>query len=163
MPLIEAVKTVFAQKHYSLVFLAVSVIALALYFFTQVFFVPGNDLAFQLSITPWWGFLLMALFAFSTGLLVAMQVFLLRNTRKVHAGEAGGTLLGSTSGFIASVFSSASCASCASSLFGFLGFGTVLVLLDYRWHVLAASVAITGTALFFMSKRINNECRECKI
>lgn len=163
MAIIQAAKKVFSNRKYIALFFAVSAIAVGLYVFYQVKAVPGNDLAFQLSITPWWGFLLMAVFAASTGLLVTMNVFVYKNFRKVHVKETGGTVLGSATGFIASIFSSATCASCVSALFGFLGTGTVFLLLDYRWHVLAASIAITGIALHFSSKKINNECRECKI
>jgi len=159
----QAAKKVFSRKKYFLLFLALSVTTIGIYVWYQVAATPGNDLFFQLAITPWWGFLLMALFAISTGLLITMKAFLFRNTRRLHAKETGGTMVGTASGFIASIFSSATCASCVSALFGFLGIGTVLFLLDYRWHIMAAGTAIIAVSLFFVSKRINGECAGCKI
>ena len=163
MPFLQSTKTVFSSKKYIVLFIATSIAALSLYLWFQVQAVPGNDIAFQIAITPWWGFLLWALFAIATGLLITMNVFVFKNLRRVHVKEAGGTVVGSASGFIASVFSSATCASCVSSLFGFLGFGSVLLLLEYRWHILVASIAIIAVSLYFVSKRINGECANCKI
>jgi len=163
MPFIPAIRTVFSEKKYLLVFFLASILFAFLYLYYPVIVVPGNDLFFQLSITPWWGFLLILLLAIGVGLLISMNVFVFSSIKRLHYREAGGTVVGSASSFIASVFGSVTCASCVTALFGFLGVGTVFLLLDYRWHIMAGSIAIIAVSLFFVSKRVNGHCKECRV
>ena len=156
-----AARQVLSNPKYSWLFALSSAFFAGLYLIYPVLATPGNDLGFQLSITPWWGLALIALLAFATGLLVAMQAYIFRRLKAVPVAETGGTVLGGVSAFLANMFASASCTACVSALFSFLGLGTILFLMNYRWEIVGASIALIFVALYFASKRIQDNCLEC--
>ena len=157
-----AAKVLSGTKYLWLFVLSTAFFAL-FYLVYPVITTPGNDLAFQLSITPWWGLLLISLLAFATGLLVTMQAYIFRRLKALPAKETGGTIVGGASAFLANMFASASCTACVSALFGFLGLGTILFLLDHRWEIVGGSIVLILISLYFASKRITNHCRGCGV
>lgn len=160
----EAIRRVLDSKNYIFLFLFFSIIMIFTYVFIPVFVVPGNDLKFFLQITPWWGFMIFILLGISVGLLITMQIYIFKNLRKISIrGTTGGTIAGFSS-VISGVFSSATCASCVSTLFSFLlPTAFILKTLDYRWHISIGGFMLVLVSLFLTSKRIENECKYCKI
>jgi len=160
----EAIKKVLDSKNYVFLFLFFSILMTFIYIFIPVFVVPGNDLKFFLQITPWWGFLIFILLGISVGLLIIMQVYIYKNLRRISIrGTTGGAIAGFSS-VISGIFSSATCASCVSALFSFLLPTTfILKTLSYRWYISSGGFLLVLFSLFLTSKRIENECKSCKI
>ncbi len=158
-----ATEKVLSQTKYLWLFVGSTTFFAWLYLIYPVLATPGNDLPFQLSITPWWGLLLIAFLALAAGLLTTLQAYLFRRHQELRAKEAVGTLPGSFSAFLANLFPPASCLACVSALFGFLGMGTVLFLLNYRWEIVGGSMALMVFAIYLASKRINHACLECGV
>jgi hypothetical protein len=158
-----AIRETFVSVKYQFLFVAITLIAGAFFFFYPVISTPGNDVFFQLSITPWWGNSLIALISLATGLMITMQVYVFKKARAVKKRVVGSTAAGLGGGFMASMFAGASCASCVTALFGFLGASNVFLLLEYRWHIMVLSTGVMLVSLHFVSKRINDGCVNCKI
>ncbi len=163
--LLSASKLVFSDKRYLLGFLVVAFAMFWLLLYIPVRAIPGNDLAFQLSIlTPRDWFLFTAL-PILTALSIIMNIYILKIKRsaqdRVSMAGQGGT--GFLSGVIASVFGTATCASCVASFFGFLGVGGVLFLLQYRTFITVGAIILMLISLYFTSKRVLNACEECRI
>jgi hypothetical protein len=127
--------------------------------------IPGNDLAFQISIlTPKDWFLFIVLPAL-TALSIVMNVYILSKKRSaqdsvVMVGQ-GGT--GFLSGVIASVFGTASCASCVASIFGFLGVGGVFFLVEHRTIITTGAIFLMLISLYFTSRKVLGICDNCKV
>ena len=158
-----AIRETFASVKYKWLFVIVTLIAGGFFLLYPVVTTPGNDILFQISITPWWGNGLIALISLATGLMITMQVYVFKKSRAIKKRAVGSTAAGLGGGFIASMFAGASCASCVTALFGFLGASNVFLLLEYRWHIMALSTAVMFVSLHFVSKRINDDCVNCKI
>lgn len=163
--LFSASKLVFSDKKYLFGFLVAAFAMFWLLLYIPIKTVPGNDLGFQLSIlTPKDWFLFIILPAL-TALSIVMNVYILKHKRSIQdgasmAGQGGGGFL---SGMVASVFGTAICASCVASIFGFLGVGGVLFLLQYRTYITVAAIILLLISLYFTSRRVLNACESCRI
>ncbi len=163
--LFSASKIIFSDKRYILGFMGVAIAMFWLLLYIPIRTVPGNDLAFQLSILTPKDWFLFTLLPVLTALSIVMNIYILRNKSSIRdsASMAGQGGTGFLSGVIASVFGTASCASCLASIFGFLGVGGVLFLLQYRTYITAAAIILLLISLYFTSKRVLNACESCRI
>ncbi|MBR9707163.1 MAG: hypothetical protein GOV15_01880 [Candidatus Diapherotrites archaeon] len=159
----NASRVVLTGSKYRSLFFLFSFFFFAFYIAYPVFTVPGNDLAFQLSITPWWVFIVFALLSGSVGLLLVMQMFVFKRDKSLSMSETGSGFAGLASGFIASLFAGASCAACLTAFLSFLSVGSIAFLLEYQWLIVGVSLVLVGISLFFSSKRVNNECDSCNV
>ena len=163
--LLSANKVVFNDKRYFLGFLAAAFVMFWLLLYIPIRTVPGNDLAFQLSILTPKDWFLFTILPALTALSVVMNSYIFRHKKSIQDGVSmvgqGGT--GFFSGLIASVFGTATCASCVASIFGFLGFGGVLFLLQYRTYITTGAIILLLISLYFTSKRVLNACESCRI
>lgn len=163
--LLSASKLVFGDKRYLFGFLVATFAMFWLMLYIPIRTIPGNDLAFQLSIlTPKDWFLFIALPAL-TALSIVMNVYILNKKRStqdsvVMVGQ-GGT--GFLSGIIASVFGTATCASCIASFFGFLGVGGVLFLVEHRTVITTLAIILMFISLYFTSRKVLGVCKTCHI
>lgn len=149
------------NKNYLLLFAMLAVLFFFIYVLIPVFTVPGNDLIFQLKAFTLKDYFLIIPFSLVTGLMLTTQIYSFKKY-KMLAKEAGTGMLGSSSGFIAGMFGSATCVSCISALFGFLGIGSVIFLVNNRWWIVSIGMALVLLSLFFTSKRIVN-CETCNV
>lgn len=156
----EAIATVLENKKYFYLFLFSSLIALGVYVITPVFTIPGNTLEFWLSIMPWYGYLLLAVFSLTTGMLVAMQFYIMKNNKKIAEKSKGAA--GIFAVLITGLYSTAACASCITTLFAFLGSGGVLFINAYHLEFTALSLVLVFASMYFTSKRINDNCASCR-
>lgn len=163
--LLSASKLVFSDKRYLFGFLVVTFAMFWLLLYIPIRTIPGNDLAFQISILTPKDWLLFTILPILTALSIVMNIYILKNKASARAGAVmagqGGT--GFFSGIIASVFGTATCASCVATIFGFLGVGGVLFLLQYRTYITAAAIILLLISLYFTSKRVLNACESCRI
>ena len=159
----DVLKEVFKKRIYFLIFFLASLFMLFLYVFIPIFVTPGNDLAFFIKITPWWGFLILFSLALLMGLLITMQVYIYRNLKKILVKESGSGIIAWFSSMISGIFGSATCASCVSVFFAFLGASGILFLLKYRWYISGFGFVLVLISIHLSVKKIQNHCESCKI
>lgn len=159
----DVLKELFKKRGYYIIFCISSLIMLILYVFIPIYITPGNDLAFFIKITPWWGFLILICLSFLMGLLITMQFYILKNLKKISFKESGSGFMAWFSSIISGLFSSATCATCISFLFAFLGTGGILFLLKYRWYISGFGFVLVLISIHLSIKRIQNHCESCKI
>ena len=158
----EAIRIVFSER-VSFLYLCCGMLVFGfIYVYIPVFITPGNSLAFFLEITPWWAILLLLLLSILMGILTAMQFYIWRTMRKARAHEIGLGLGAVLSSFLSGIFSSATCAACISALFSFfippVG---ILVLLSYRWWIIATGAILVLFSIRLTSKRVVHGCAQC--
>lgn len=169
---VSASKLVFNDKRYLLGLLVAAFAMFWLLLYIPIRTIPGNDLAFQISILTPKDWFLFTVLPVLTSLSIVMNIYILKNEQSSSSNKAsardgaamvgqGGT--GFFSGIIASVFGTATCASCVASIFGFLGVGGVFFLLQYRTYITTAAIILLLISLYFTSKRVLNACESCRI
>jgi len=158
-----ATKTVLQQKQYLLLFILLSLVIFFLFILIPVITIPGNTLAFQLSIFTHKDYAFLIIFAFLISLVITMQIFIFYRNKNIkeRLGNAGVGVVGGYSGFIAAVLATASCSSCIAALLGFLGTGAVLFVVENRWLFVAFAIGSMLISLYFMARKINKTCGLC--
>lgn len=145
-------------------FVLISIVIFLFFVMVPVLSIPGNDILFQLSITPPVVFVLMAILAFGNGLLIAMQVYI-RKAIKAHrnlkiTAAKSATALGI---ILSSLAATVACVACYSSLLAIFGLGASIFFATYRIPISIFAVALTLVALYFSSRRINSHCDVCAV
>lgn len=160
----NASKTVLTQSRaYQLWFIVFIISAFVLFVLVPVWSVPGNDIAFQLSLFTFGNWILFAVLALLIALLLTMQIFIFRRAKSAaikakSLGNAATGAAGAYAGILGGVFATAACSWCVAAVFGFLGTGTVLFIAQNRlWAVLVA-LGIMLVAIYFASKKVVKDC-----
>lgn len=157
---VDAVKKVMEEKNYFIIFLVTMLIFLILLISIPVFAIPGNSLKFQLEVFTPLNYLVMLMLSALVGLMISMRVYDYKT--KKSFGKVGGGISGGFFGFIAGIFGTASCPLCVAALFGFLGTGTVLFLIDKQWYVTGISAIFLLLSIYFTSLSIEKKCEKCQ-
>ncbi|MBI4129788.1 hypothetical protein HY468_00575 [Candidatus Roizmanbacteria bacterium] len=158
---IRAIKQVLKEKNRFVAFGLLTVTAFWIFVSIPVRQIPGNTYAFQLSLFSYVDWALLLLLSALTGLSLTMNSVIIRNEikRSLRASTVGRSSFGLLSGIAGSLFGpSASCASCVSAIFGFLGMGGVLFLLQYRQAIVIVSILIMLVTLYYSSKKVLGIC-----
>jgi len=134
---------------------AVALGVFALLVLVPVYTTPGNDIAFQLSITPWEVLVLMALLSALNGLLFTMYRRAKLAEKKRPSTKEATTLLGIAG---ASVLSTLACAACYSSVLAVFGVGGTAFIVTNRWWFSAAAIGLTLFAMHATAKKVNGTC-----
>lgn len=163
--LIVAFQIVFEYPTSAPLFLLFAIAFFLILIAIPAFTVPGNDFFFQIEILTLTDFLLLATLAILTSLSLAFHLCLIKNRAKDSsslklAGQTGANVI---SGILASIFATASCSACVASIFGFLGFGAVIFLLEYRLYIVSLAIVLNTVSLYFLSKKVLGLCQQCKI
>lgn len=132
---------------------------LGLNYYSLIAAVPGSSLSIFLETSTWWQVLLPVVVSSLIALLIGMQAYMLRQRRAHAAIKASTGIFSSFGGIVGSVFGSAGCFSCLTALLGFLGTGTLLVLLKYRYAIIGVSIAFIVFSVHMTAKSIM--CRAC--
>lgn len=140
-----------SSKKYFGLFLLISVLIVVVYILIPTFTIKGNDLLFQLSVFTLQDWFLIVPLSLLIGLMVTMQIYSYKKTKKLQAGKG---IVGASSGIIAGLFGTAGCSSCLAALFGFLGFGNVLFLLEHQVWITIIATSLILVSLYFTSKKI---------
>lgn len=147
----------FSHKKYLLLTAIIAAIFYTLFILLPVFTVPGNDIAFQLSIYSPGDFVLMAFLALLVGLSTSLSIFSIKHgTRRLSAVPVGNTALSGASGIFAAVAGTAACVSCLGWLFAIfgLGIGSVFFVLKYQIYFLFGTLLLMFISLYFISKKV---------
>lgn len=163
----RAARQVLGERKYITIFFSLTVFFLGLFIFIPVVTIPGNTLAFQLSIFQLQDYLLITFLALLVGLNFSMNIYTWKRQRRLAAiskSTASGATAG-VSGAFAAVVGSATCASCLAVLFGFmgLGIGSVAFVLKYQIYFLLGAIALVVISLYFTARKVNRICvsRQC--
>lgn len=154
---LKALKTSLDSPRAWLQAAAVAFGVFALLVLIPVYTTPGNDVAFQLHITPWEVLALMALLSALNGLLFTMYRYGKRHQRKVPSKKEATTLLGIAG---ASVLSTLACAACYSSVLAVFGVGGTAFIVTNRWWFSALAIGLTLFAMHATAKKVNGTCGE---
>lgn len=153
--------TVLQGNLYRLMFVILFLGFLALYVMLPVWFIPGNDLFFQLSLFGVGEWILLPVLSLLTSLLITMQIYLFARVGK-RAFSDGGT--GVVSAMMATVVGVTGCIGCSIGIVvGFLGMSTVIFLIQYQFQIAAVAILIFLGALFLIARRIEGYCKECEV
>jgi len=158
-----AVREVFKKKLYLFAFLLSAPIIFLAFVLIQVTTIPGNNFIFQLKVFALKDYIILSAVSLVSALFFVMQSYIFFRLREKRArlGTAGQGMIGGYGGFVAALFGTASCTSCLASIFGFMGFGTILFLAKYQWLILLVAIGLMLISIYFASKRILNFCASC--
>lgn len=158
MVLFSALRTVLRSPRRIGAFAVLVVAFFAVLVLVPVWTIPGNDVLFQLSITPAWVLVLMIALALGNGLIVTMQLHLHREHAVRMRGRdvaAGGGLL------VTALVATLACTACYSTLLALLGFSAVSVIAAHRGAVAVLALGLTAWALFTTARRVSGVCTRC--
>lgn len=163
--IIEATREVLKEKKNVHRFILFSLAFFAVYVILPVFLIPGNDIAFQISLLRARDFALFALLSLVTGLLAVMQLHIFVRTRdaKKRAASLGQGGAGLYSAVVGGLLATAACSSCVAGLLGFLGAGSVFFIVENSIVVTSIAFAIVALSLYVTSRSVNKHCGACKV
>ena len=156
----NAAHAVLSEKKYFLIFTLLSVVV-----FWIIILAPGWVISADIQSQGFTAgdFTFLAAVSILTSLVITMQLFSFKITGKVGAAQSALSGTGFFSALSAAIFSSATCGLCISALFGFLGAGSVIFLVDNQVYVVLGSLGLLLFSLYFSSKRVNNDCDTCHV
>jgi hypothetical protein len=162
----KAIHTVLATRRFFLLCVILAVLIFGFMFFFPIESVPGNDIRLQTSLYGAWDYAALVTLSILSSLVLTMQVYVLREGMDTPAAHVRTTAVGGVgvaSGLVSSLFATASCTLCAGALFSFLGFGTVLFLVEYRWYVVVFSILLLCVSIYLLARRITEGCAVCTV
>ncbi len=158
----EALKIVFKEKGYIFGVMGTAVLIFFMIIAIPLLLVPGNDLAFQLSIMPPRAYGTIALLGLLTGVSIMLNLYVFNREKDQQVKKVGMMSVTGGFGIISSFFGSITCVACASTILGFLGIGTVTFLLAYRFQIVLLSILFILLSVYFTSRKVLNLCDVCK-
>jgi len=159
--LYKSSKKVLQNRGYLRIFIIASASFLALFILLPTLLTPGNSLIFQWSeVFTFWNYVLMISLSSLIGLMISMQVYSYRIKKSMKSTGKG--VVGGFSGFIAGIFGTAACSSCVAAIFGFLGLGTVVFLIQYQWYIVTLSLILVLLSIYLTSLTIEKSYGVCK-
>jgi len=160
---ITAVQHSLRDTGYKLLFIGVALAMFSFYVYIPLRVIPGNDIAFQLSLLTPQDYALLVFLSLLNGLFITMQVYSIKVAR--NTVQSVGKSVGGTAGALfAGIAGTAFCASCLAPLFALfgIGFSGIIFTLQYRFYFVAAIVAFMLIAIYLTSKKIVGACEDCK-
>ena len=152
------------KQAYFLLAAAGALVVFALYLFIPVWFIPANSVAFELAQASAAQYLLLAVLAALTGMIVALEVFSFRRSRGVKVSAAGGSGAGLVASLAGGVLAAGSCGCGTGILLGILGLGggTLFVVANQTAIVLVMLVAV-AIGFYFSARRAAGVCATCRV
>ena len=163
--LITANKLVLNDKRFIAVLFILSVLFLFLLIYLPVITIPGNDLPFQLGLFTKADYLILLLVAFVSSWSVTLNIYSFFQKRDLtnNISTAGKSTLNSIIGVSLSIFAVPKCLTCVSLIFGFLGLGSILFLIQYRLLISAFLLVILLISVYLTASKILGNCRSCRL
>ncbi|MBI2120209.1 MAG: hypothetical protein HYT94_01135 [Parcubacteria group bacterium] len=166
LTIFTAAKTTLSSRKMAALFIVLWAAFFAGMFAIPLASIPGNDILFQAELFRFKDYALLLLLSFFGALTLTVQtnIFVQKfGTVRQNLGSAAFSGIGLLSGISSSIFASATCGMCLTALFGFLGFGAVMTLVQYRWYIMFAAFLFLFVSLYFASRRLNEGCRACTV
>jgi len=163
--ILEASAVTLSDRKLFIAFLALCIIFFIGMFSIPLYSIPGNDLKLQMTIFKAQDYALLAVLSLLSSLTIVIQanIFLQKFVVPYRNGNAVLGGVGVLSGVFSSIFASATCAMCVGSLFGFLGFGSILFLVQNRWYILIGASLLLIISLYLASRRLVEGCKLCVV
>ena len=181
-----AIKRTLSDRRYLAGWVVITAVIFSALFLIQVKTVPGNSGALQIAIFGWKDWIILTVISILNALFITIEIYvfnLKREFNKLNGVGSGlitggvgpvrgrGALralaasfeIGTSSGVLASIFSTASCSLCASAIFGFLGANSVVFLVNNRRYVVVGTLFLLLLSLYLSSKRFSETCKQCQI
>lgn len=163
-----AVKRTLSDRRYLAGGIVIAAVIFSALFLIQVKTVPGNSGQFQITLFGWKDWMILAAIAILNSFFITIEIyaFNLRRALVKLRGLGGGLVIGgvgTSSGILASIFSTASCSLCVSAIFGFLGANSIVFLVSNRGYVVAATLFLLLSSLYLSSKRFSQACEQCRV
>lgn len=156
----KAANAVLSEKKYFLAFLLLSVAIFWILVLAPDKIVQSNAV---LRILGPGEYTFLGIVAILTSLVITMQIFSFRLTRRMGMDHSLLSGAGFLSALSSAIFSSATCGLCVAAVFGFLGAGSVIFLVDNKVYVVAGSIVLLVLSLYFSSKKVNRDCDTCHV
>lgn len=157
---LQASAKVFREPFHLIVAFLAALAFFGLYVFVPVWVIPGNTLAFELSIISSANYVLLFALALMTGALFSFELYAWRHTRAQGArgaSEGGAGLLASVTGGLL-----ASCGCGIGILLGAVGLGGgALFVVAHRSFILLAMLGVVAVGLYFSARRAMRACATC--
>ena len=160
MQIPKAANAVLSEKKYFFAFLLLSVAIFWILVLAPDKIVQSNSV---LRILGPGEYTFLGIIAILTSLIITMQILSFRLTRRMGVNQSLLSGAGFLSALSSAIFSSATCGLCVAAVFGFLGAGGVIFLVDHRTYMIAGSVILLLLSLYFSSKKVNNDCDTCHV
>lgn len=160
--LIVACKVVFQRKRYAVFFLILIPFIAFLLYLIPVKEIPGNNIRIQAQLFETYDYVLISILSILEALLLVMFIYLFQRERKQRLSTIGQGNIGLLSGIPAFLFGTKMCPMCLFAMFGFLGSGAVLFLVQYHIWLFAFAIIVLLLSIYSVAKKINNTCIKCK-
>lgn len=160
---LEAWKTVFRKKRSYLIFSIASFLVFSVFIIIPVIIVPGNDIAYQLSIMPFGDFVTLITLSFITGLAVVFNIYIFNQKKHLQKSQIGQVGITGIAALLSSFFGSFSCIACAATIIGFFGLTAVTFAIKFRIYFALASVFLMLSSVYFTARKVLHVCDRCSI
>ena len=144
-----------------MLFLPVFIAVLAFFVALPVIVIPSNTLQLQFSLYTPLDYITLTALSILGSLFALMNVYVYKHAKEKRLSVIAQGGVGGAFGTLASVFGAASCPMCVAALFGFLGFGTVGVLIQYQLWIFLAALLFMLFSLYFISRKVSGACEKC--
>lgn len=160
----ETAKRVLRERRYAIGFALLIPVKASFLFLLPVWLTPGNSVSFQASLFRPQDWALTALLAVAIALTLTVHVYAFARAKSVgaRAGSVGGAAAGGFAGVMGAMFATASCAWCVAAIFGFLGTGGILFLIQQRTSVTVIAILLMLASLYAISRKIARTCTTCE-
>lgn len=151
----------FKKVNYTSLFFVLFFAMFALLFFIPIWTVVGSTIATQINVLDFRAYAVIILLSALYSLFITMQIYVMRNKRKVEGVSAvvGGGLGTLFAGIVGTSF----CAPCFAPLFAFfgIGFGGVIFVLEYRFYFVIGITLLMLVAIYLTARKIHKVCISC--
>ena len=156
-----ATKTVLKNQVYRILFLPIFAAVLVFFVAIPIIAIPSNTLQLQFSLYNPIDYITLVALAMFGSIFVLMNIYVYKQAKEKRLSVVAKGGIGGAFGTLASVFGAASCPMCVAALFGFLGFGTVGILVQYQLWVFLAALFFMLFSLHFISRKVSGVCEKC--
>lgn len=163
LKILQVFPHVFSKRGYLLFALAATAVFTALPILVPVWFVPSSTIPLVLALMRPINYVLLALLAAASGVLISLNVFLLRQ-RQLGIGTAGETGISSITSLFAGV-GACSCGCGIGFVFGFLGLGIggATFLIVNQVPIMLAALVVVLVSLYLAARKATNVNGTCTI
>lgn len=164
MLIVRGSADVFQDHRYQSIALTSTLLFFFVYLLVPAWLIPGNSLAFELSLLSPLEYALLFSFALLTGVSVALEVFIFRRLRREKLQTAGKGSVGVLTSLVGGTLAAASCA-CSSAIFlGIFGLGaSALFLATHQLAIIFAMFGVGLIGLYFSARRASGLCATCSV
>ncbi len=156
-----ALKDVFKEKNFTMIFIVLSVFFIASYTFLSSLFESYGKAVFSITPFSFFDYIILVSLGLLTSLLVLVQIFIFihNKTPRVNAVEKGiisiVLLLPTTIMYV--------CDKCSYTAVNFLGANSALFLSEYKMYFIYSGITLAIVTLYTSILNLEGYCNTCKV